>query len=101
VYRAVDQYGQVIDVLVSPRRDAAAARRFFRRALATLKVAPSEVVTDAAQVYPAPASRRCLRPILGRRRWWRRPLPYFWARQRLGGRCDTPVTVTRWPPESI
>ena len=28
VYRAVDQYGQVIDVLVSVRRDAVAARRF-------------------------------------------------------------------------
>ena len=53
VYRAVDQHGQVIDVLVSPRRDAAAARRFFRRALATLKVTPTEVVNDAAPVYPA------------------------------------------------
>ncbi|WP_238011424.1 IS6 family transposase [Dactylosporangium sp. AC04546] len=53
VYRAVDQYGQVIDVLVSTRRDAAAARRFFRRALATLKVTPSKVVTDAAPVDPA------------------------------------------------
>jgi transposase-like protein len=53
VYRAVDQYGQVIDVLVSARRDAAAARRFFRRAIAMLKVTPSEVVTDAAAVYPA------------------------------------------------
>jgi transposase-like protein len=52
VYRAVDQYGQVIDVLVSARRDADAARRFFRRALGTLKVTPSEVVTDAAAVYP-------------------------------------------------
>jgi len=52
VYRAVDQHGQVIDVLVSARRDADAARRFFRRALATLKVVPVEVVTDAAQVYP-------------------------------------------------
>jgi transposase-like protein len=48
----VDQYGQVIDVLTSARRDAAAARRFFRRALSTLKVTPSEVVTDAAAVYP-------------------------------------------------
>jgi transposase-like protein len=38
VYRAVDQYGQVIDVLVSTRRDADAARRFFRRALSALKV---------------------------------------------------------------
>jgi transposase-like protein len=53
VYRAIDQYGQVIDVLVSIRRDSAAARRFFRRALATLTVRPIEVVTDAAAVYPA------------------------------------------------
>jgi transposase-like protein len=53
VYRAVDQHGQVIDVLVSARRDAAAARRFFRRALTMLKVTPTEVVTDAAHVYPA------------------------------------------------
>jgi transposase-like protein len=53
VYRTADQYGQVIDVLVSVRRDAAAARRFFRRALATLKVMPAEVVTDAAPACPA------------------------------------------------
>jgi transposase-like protein len=53
VYRAVDQHGQVIDVLLSARRDRAAARRFFTRAQRTLKVTPSEVVTDAAPVYPA------------------------------------------------
>jgi transposase-like protein len=53
VYRAIDQHGQVIDVLVSARRDAQATRRFFTRALRTLKVVPSEVVTDAAPVYPA------------------------------------------------
>jgi len=53
VYRAVDQYGQVIDVLIAPRRDGQAARRFFRRALKTVKVVPAEVVTDAAPIYPA------------------------------------------------
>jgi transposase-like protein len=53
VYRAVDQRGQVVDVLVCARRDATGARRFFSRALATLKVGPSEMVTDAAPVYPA------------------------------------------------
>jgi IS6 family transposase len=53
MYRAVDQYGQVIDVFVATRRDAAAASRFLRRALSTLKVKPAEVVTDAAHVYPA------------------------------------------------
>jgi transposase-like protein len=53
LYWAIDQYGQVIDVLVSARRDADAARRFFQRALRMLKVTPSEVVTDAAAAYPA------------------------------------------------
>jgi transposase-like protein len=53
VYRAIDQYGQVIDVLVSVRRDADAARRFLRRALSALRVTPTEVITDAAAVYPA------------------------------------------------
>src|SRR5262249_52039469 len=53
VYRAVDQYGQGIDVLVSACRDAGAARGFVRPALSTLTVTPCEVVTDAAPVYPA------------------------------------------------
>jgi IS6 family transposase len=53
VYRAIDQAGQVIDVLVSARRDADSARRFFQRALNMLRVTPSEVVTDAAAIYPA------------------------------------------------
>jgi IS1 family transposase len=52
VYRAVDQHRQVIDVYLSARRDGYAARRFFIRALTTLKVRPTEVVTDAAPVYP-------------------------------------------------
>ena len=41
VYRAIDQDGQVIDVLVSARRDADSARRFFQRALSMLKVTPA------------------------------------------------------------
>ena len=53
VYRAVDQFGQVVDVLVSPRRDAKAARRFFQRAISVTKVTPVEVTTDQAPVYPA------------------------------------------------
>jgi transposase-like protein len=40
-------------VFVSPRRDAAAARRFFQRAIGTMWVEPVEVVTDHAPVYPA------------------------------------------------
>jgi transposase-like protein len=51
VYRAIDQFGQVIDVLISPRRDVSAARRFFQRAIGTTSVAPVEVVTDRPAAY--------------------------------------------------
>jgi putative transposase len=33
LWRAVDQHGNVLDVLVQPRRDAKAAKKFFRRLL--------------------------------------------------------------------
>ena len=53
VYRAIDQFGQVIDVFVSSRRDVRAARRFFRQAIGATKVTPIEATTDQAPVYPA------------------------------------------------
>ena len=52
MYRAIDQFGQIIDVFVSRRRDLKAARRFFQRAIATTKIRPIEVVTDQAPTYP-------------------------------------------------
>src|SRR4051794_39448992 len=51
LYRAIDQYGQVIDVWLSRRRDLTAARAFFTRAL-SLGTVPVEVTTDRAPVYP-------------------------------------------------
>ena len=50
LYRAVDQFGQVIDVLLCEQRDIAAARRFFTRAL-RYGPAPVEVSTDKAGPY--------------------------------------------------
>jgi len=47
VYRAIDQYGQVIDVFVSKRRDAKAATRFFATAMGD-HGEPVEVITDKA-----------------------------------------------------
>lgn len=47
VYRAVDEHGQVIDVFVSAKRDAAAARRFFTDAISA-HGAPAEITTDKA-----------------------------------------------------
>jgi IS6 family transposase len=51
LYRALDQHGQIIDVLLSVRRDLAAARRFFTRALRAGTI-PAEVTTDRAPAYP-------------------------------------------------
>ena len=50
LYRAVDEFGQVIDVRLSEQRDTATARRFFTRALAH-GPAPIEVTTDRAGPY--------------------------------------------------
>jgi transposase-like protein len=77
VSRAIDQFGQVIDVFVSPHRDAAAARRCFERALGATKITPVEVITDQAATYPVVleellpnglASHRPLRQSRGRMR---------------------------------
>ena len=51
LYRAIDQRGQVIDVLASQKRDLAATHRFFARALNAAR-RPTEVTTDRAPAYP-------------------------------------------------
>jgi transposase-like protein len=51
LYKAIDQHGQVIDVLLSRRRDLAAAPRFLTRALRAGTV-PAEMTIDRAPVYP-------------------------------------------------
>jgi transposase-like protein len=51
LYRAIDQFGQVVDVLVAEKRDLAATRRFFTQAL-DHGPGPSEVSTDRAPAYP-------------------------------------------------
>jgi transposase-like protein len=53
VYRAIDQFGQVVDILIAERRDARAAQQFFQQAIRTTKVVPVEVTTDQAPVYRA------------------------------------------------
>jgi transposase, IS6 family len=51
LYRAVDQHGQVSDVLLSVRRDQAAARRCFARALRAGTIR-AEVTTGRAPACP-------------------------------------------------
>jgi putative transposase len=53
LWRAVDQNGVVLDILVQDRRNATAARRFFKRLLAGLKYKPRRVITDGLRSYGA------------------------------------------------
>jgi len=51
LWRAVDQHGVVLDILVQPKRSAAAAKRFFKRLLVGLKYKPRRLVTDGLRSY--------------------------------------------------
>ena len=56
LWRAVDQHGNVLDVLVQSRRNALAAIKFFRRLLKGLRYVPRVLVTDKLASY-GPAHR--------------------------------------------
>src|SRR5579864_4217652 len=52
LWRAVDQHGAELDILLQKRRNKAAARRFFRRVLRSNPV-PRKIITDQLRSYPA------------------------------------------------
>src|SRR5258705_946363 len=52
LWRAVDEHGAELDILVQKRRDKAAAKRFFKRVLRSSPV-PRKIVTDQLRSFPA------------------------------------------------
>jgi len=62
LWRAVDQDGNVLDILVTSRRDAKAATRFFRKLLRGVRSVPRVLVTDKLASYPV-AHRRLMRSV--------------------------------------
>jgi putative transposase len=59
LWRAVDQHGVVLDILVQSRRDQHAAERFLRQVVDGVGYEPRVVITDKLASYP-PAIRRVL-----------------------------------------
>jgi putative transposase len=53
LWRAVDQDGNVLDILVQPRRDKKAAKKFFRKLLKGYQYVPRVIVTDQLKSYGA------------------------------------------------
>jgi putative transposase len=66
LWRAVDQHGDVLDILVQSRRNAVAAKRFFRKLLKGLRYVPRVIVTDKLASYQ-PAHRQLLPSVTHRR----------------------------------
>jgi len=53
LWRAVDDAGEVLDILVQRRRNAHAAKRFLRKLLKGLRMVPRALVTDRLASYAA------------------------------------------------
>jgi putative transposase len=51
LYRAVDEHGQVVDVLLRDQRDTASAKAFFQQARRRTAITPTQVITDHHQPY--------------------------------------------------
>ncbi len=59
LWRAVDQHGAMLDILVQSRRNAKAAKQFFRKLIKSLQYVPPGIVTDKPRSYAA-AKRKIL-----------------------------------------
>jgi len=53
LWRAVDQDGNVLDILAQSRRDKKAAKKFFRKLLKGLQYVPGVIITDQLKSYGA------------------------------------------------
>ena len=60
LYRAIDRDGNLVDSMVSEKRDMEAAKRFFKQAVEVVGHAPEQVTTDGHDSSP-----RAIREILG------------------------------------
>ena len=66
LWRAVDQHGNALDVLVQSRRNAKAAKRFFLKLLKGLRYVPRVLVTDKLASYGV-AARELMASVEHRR----------------------------------
>ena len=83
LWRAVDQNGVVLDILVQSRRNTKAAKRFFRKLLKGLRYAPRVVVTDKLKSYAAAKREAKLGSEHRQSRY-------------LNNRCEVSHQPTRW-----
>jgi putative transposase len=69
LWRAVDDAGEVLDILAQRRRSARAAKRFLRKLLRGLRMVPYAIVTDRLASYAA--AKAIVMPTVSHLRGWR------------------------------
>jgi putative transposase len=84
LWRAVDDAGEVLDILVQRRRSALAARRFFRKLLKGLQMVPSAIVTD--RLASDAAAKAVVMPTVCHLRGWRSRIANSLAESRFEAR---------------
>ena len=62
LYRAIDKNGNLVDSLLSDKRDMDAARRFFWSAMSVAGCAPEKITTDGHPSYP-----QAIQDVFGKR----------------------------------
>ncbi len=82
LWRAVDQDGNVLDILVQSRRNKAAAKKFFRKLLKDCQYVPCVMITDKLGSYEA--AKKEVMPSVEHRR-----------HRRLNNRCENSHQSTR------
>jgi transposase-like protein len=68
LYRAIDAEGNLVDSLLSERRDLGAAKRFFARSVEVVGHIPEKVTTDGHDAYPRARRETLGEDVVQRRR---------------------------------
>jgi transposase-like protein len=69
LWRAVDQYGDVLEILVQRSRDKRAAMKLMRKLLKRFALAPRTLVTDKWRAYSAAAGKLALTAFHHQGKW--------------------------------
>src|SRR5215471_16598586 len=92
--RAVDQDGEVLDILVQSHRDKKAAKKFFRKLLKRLRYVPQMIITDQLRSYSA-AKAEVLPGIEHLQQKYLNNRGEFTSADQIAGACDETFQISR------
>jgi IS1 family transposase len=95
LWRAVDQDGDVLDILVQSKRDKRAAKKFFRKLLKGLRYVPRVIITDKLRSYHAAIAEVLSGVEHVQRKYQNNRAENFTSTDQIAGARDETVQVGR------